>query len=83
MWGSKRVGGEPDRCFSVNLQPHIHEGLMRTKLTELRERLLMAQRELILSAAISGTLPSDNALRKIADLEVTIGAVEAMLEEPE
>ena len=53
---------------------------MKEKLTSLRERLLNAQRELIISAANSGTNPSDNALRKIADLEVAIGAVEAMIE---
>ncbi len=53
---------------------------MRTKLAELRDRLLQAQHELIRSAAEAGTIPSDNALRKIADLEVAIGAVEAMLE---
>jgi hypothetical protein len=53
---------------------------MQEKLTALRARLLQVQRELIISAADIGTIPSDNALRKIADLEVAIGAVEHMLE---
>ncbi len=54
---------------------------MSDKLEVLRNRLLAAQRELIKAAAEAGTLPSDNALRKIADIEVTIGAIEAMLDE--
>ncbi|MBS7543366.1 hypothetical protein [Ancylobacter oerskovii] len=54
---------------------------MIEKLTALRTRLLAAQRELIKAAAEAGTLPSDNALRKIADIEVTIGAIEAMMED--
>jgi hypothetical protein len=53
---------------------------MKTKLTALRERLLDAQRHIIHVAAEAGTVPSDNALRKIADLEVAISAVEAMIE---
>jgi hypothetical protein len=53
---------------------------MEDKLSTLRARLLNVQRELITLAADAGTIPSDNALRKIADLEVTIGAVEHMLE---
>lgn len=53
---------------------------MKTKLEILRDRLAQAQRELILAAAEAGTVPSDNTLRKIAHLEVAIGAVEHMLE---
>lgn len=53
---------------------------MKAKLTALRDRLAQAQRELILAAAEGGTVPSDNTLRKIANLEVAIGAVEHMLE---
>lgn len=54
---------------------------MIRKLQSLRTRLLVAQRELIKASAEAGTIPSDNALRKIADLEVTIGAVEAMIDD--
>jgi hypothetical protein len=54
---------------------------MTEKLEALRACLMSAQRELIKAAAEAGTIPSDNALRKIADLEVTIGAVETMIEE--
>lgn len=54
---------------------------MATKLEELCVKLLAAQRALILAAAKAGTIPSDNTLRKIADMEVTIGALETMIEE--
>lgn len=64
--------------YKVRLQ--LPDGSMKAKLTALRDRLAKAQRELILAAAESGIVPSDNALRKIADLEVTISAVEHMLE---
>jgi len=40
-----------------------------------------AQAELLNAAAKAGAMPSDNALRKIADLEVAIGALEHLLEE--
>lgn len=53
---------------------------MKDKLKALRDRLLSAQRELLNAAAEADIIPSDNTLRKIADLEVAIGAVEAMLE---
>jgi hypothetical protein len=56
---------------------------VKTELEELLGRLKDAQRELLVAAARAGTLPSDGALRKIADIEVTIGAVEALLEERE
>jgi len=54
---------------------------MSGKLEALRSRLLAAQRSLIRAAADAGTIPSDNTLRKISDMEVTIGAVETMIEE--
>ncbi|MDQ0511690.1 hypothetical protein [Ancylobacter amanitiformis] len=54
---------------------------MHEKLQSLRVRLLSAQRELIKAAAEAGTIPSDNMMRKIADMEVTIGALEAMIED--
>lgn len=54
---------------------------MPSKLEALRSRLLTAQQELIHAAAEAGTLPSDKTLRKITDLEVTIGAVEALIDE--
>lgn len=47
----------------------------------LLERMKTAQAELLNAAAKAGALPSDNALRKIADLEVAIGALEHMIEE--
>lgn len=47
----------------------------------LLDRLQAAQRELLDAAARGGGLPSDNALRKIADLEVAIGAVENLIGE--
>lgn len=54
---------------------------MQEKLEALRARLLAAQRELIKAAAEAGTIPSDNMLRKVADMEVTIGAIETMMDE--
>jgi hypothetical protein len=54
---------------------------MTEKLEALSARLLAAQREIITAAASAGAIPSDNALRKIADLEVTIGAIEAVIDE--
>ncbi|MFC3693492.1 hypothetical protein [Chenggangzhangella methanolivorans] len=47
----------------------------------LLERMKTAQAELLNAAAKAGALPSDNALRKIADLEVAIGALEHMIEQ--
>jgi hypothetical protein len=53
----------------------------KSQLNTLHERLIAAQRTLILQAAEADVLPSDNALRKIADIELTIGALEALVEE--
>ncbi|GLK55377.1 hypothetical protein JOD31_000298 [Methylopila capsulata] len=47
----------------------------------LLDRMKAAQRDLLTAAAKANTLPSDGALRKIADLEVAIGAVEHLLDE--
>ncbi|MGA0530919.1 hypothetical protein [Hansschlegelia sp. KR7-227] len=49
--------------------------------TALLERMKVAQVELIAAAAKAKTLPSDGALRKIADLEVAIGALEHLIED--
>jgi len=54
---------------------------MTSNLDLLLERLTLAQRDLLLASAASTQMPSENALRKIADLEVAIGAVEAVLDE--
>lgn len=54
---------------------------MKAKLEALRARLLAAQRHLIIVAAEAGTIPSDNTMRKVADMEVTLGAIEAMIDE--
>jgi hypothetical protein len=51
------------------------------ELPALLERLKAAQRDLILAAAKLSMLPSDGTLRKISDLENTIAAVEALLQE--
>lgn len=47
----------------------------------LLERMKSAQIELLAAAAKANTLPSDGALRKIADLEVAIGALEHLLDD--
>jgi len=51
-----------------------------TDLKALLDRLQAAQRDLLSIAAKAGALPSENTLRKIADLEIAIGAVEGMIE---
>ncbi|WP_454917830.1 hypothetical protein [Xanthobacter sediminis] len=52
-----------------------------TDLSRLLERLKTAQRDLLLTAAKSPTLPSDGTLRKISELEGAIAAAEALLQE--
>jgi hypothetical protein len=54
---------------------------MNEQLQALLDRLKNAQRELLLQCAQADTLPSDKTLRKIADLEGAISAVEMMLGE--
>ncbi|SFH06944.1 hypothetical protein [Methylobacterium gossipiicola] len=50
-------------------------------LETLLDRLKKAQRDLILDAAKVAMLPPDSMLRRIADLENTIAAVEALIDE--
>lgn len=50
-------------------------------LEALLDRLKNAQRDLILDAAKVAMLPPDSMLRRIADLENTIAAVEALIYE--
>ncbi|GJD74668.1 hypothetical protein CFIICLFH_2902 [Methylobacterium goesingense] len=47
----------------------------------LLDRLKDAQRTLIVEAAKIAMLPPDSMLRRVADLENTIAAVEALIEE--
>lgn len=54
---------------------------MTDKLQALRSRLLAAQRALIVAAAEAGAVPPENMLRKIADMEVTVAAIETMIDE--
>jgi len=54
---------------------------MTDDLTALLERLKGAQRDLLINAARLKVLPSDGALRKIADLEQAIVATEQLIEE--
>ncbi|WP_127090968.1 hypothetical protein [Aquabacter cavernae] len=51
------------------------------ELSALLARLKTAQRELLLTAAGTQTLPSDGTIRKISELEGVIAATEALLEE--
>jgi len=62
------------------IAPPSYAIFMTSELENLRAMLLAAQRSLIMAAAEAGVLPSDNSLRKIADIEVTIGAIEAMID---
>lgn len=51
------------------------------ELATLLERLRTSQRELIFSAAKAKVAPSENTIRKVADLETMILAVEHTIEE--
>jgi hypothetical protein len=53
----------------------------RTDLLALLGRLRDAQRDIIFREARSSSPPGDNAIRKIADLENAIAAVEAIIDE--
>ncbi len=50
-------------------------------MERLLDRLKDAQRTLIVEAAKIDMLPPDSMLRRVADLENTIAAVEALIEE--
>ena len=50
-------------------------------LETLLDRLKNAQRDLILDAAKVAMVPPDSMLRRIADLENTIAAVAALIDE--
>jgi hypothetical protein len=51
------------------------------EMMNLLERLRNAQRELIFAAAKATIAPSENTVRKVADLETMILAVEHTIEE--
>jgi hypothetical protein len=53
----------------------------REKLDTLHRRLLDEQRRMILAAANVDALPSSAVLGRLADLELAIAAVEAMIED--
>ena len=50
-------------------------------LDYLLDRLKARQRDLIMEAARSESLPADSTLRRISELENTIAAVEAVADE--
>ncbi len=50
-------------------------------LRALLIRLKTAQRDVLLQAARQKVMPSDGTLRKVSDLENTIGAVELLIED--
>ena len=51
------------------------------KLEALLDRLKTRQRDLIMEAAQYDTMPADSALKRIAELENAIAAVEAVAHE--
>lgn len=53
------------------------------ELISLSKTLKAAQRDLIISAAKTGRLPPDGVIRKIAELESAIIAVDTMIGESE
>ena len=52
-----------------------------SELTDLLDRLKSAQRDLIVTAAQANMMPSEGMVRKIADLEAAIAAVDAVIHE--
>ncbi|WP_375408951.1 hypothetical protein [uncultured Methylobacterium sp.] len=52
-----------------------------TNLDTLLDRLKARQRDLIMEAAQSDTLPADSTLKRISELENAIAAVEAVADE--
>lgn len=51
----------------------------RTKLEQLSSRLRQEQAALLLTAAQSGSLPSNSTLQRVAQLELNIAAIENTL----
>lgn len=51
----------------------------RTKLEQLSFRLRQEQTTLLLSAAQTGTLPSNSTMQRVAQLELNIAAIENTL----
>lgn len=51
----------------------------RTRLEQLSSRLRQEQTALLLTAAQSGTLPSNSTLQRVAQLELNIAAIENTL----
>lgn len=51
------------------------------KLEDLLDRLKTQQRDLIMEAAQYDTMPADSTLKRIAELENVIAAVEAVVDE--
>ncbi|WP_170990241.1 hypothetical protein [Aquamicrobium sp. LC103] len=54
---------------------------MRDKLEQLSRKLREEQKALILAAAQTSTLPSNSTLKRVAELELNIAAIENTLAE--
>lgn len=54
---------------------------MNGKLEALLERLMEAQRDLLMAAADAGGMPAVKTLDRVAQLELNIAAIEHLLEE--
>lgn len=67
--------------LSVGYPRHKLCGVVMNNIERFLERLKAEQRQLILNSAEAAVLPSDNTLRKIADLENSIAAVEVLIQE--
>jgi hypothetical protein len=75
------MGGDDSQPIAVPPRLARKRLIKMDDYTALLERMKVAQVELIAAAAKAKTLPSDGALRKIADLEVAIGALEHLIED--
>lgn len=75
---ASRGGSDGER---IGLVGQLGSKDMNENLVKLRSRLVEAQHRLLLQAAQTETLPSDSALRRIADLESAILATDALIDE--
>ena len=73
------VGG--DRGAMLSRKVHIATRPSMETLVRLLDRLKARQRDLIMEAAQYDTMPADSTLKRIAELENAIAAVEAVADE--
>jgi hypothetical protein len=78
LTGTDRINGALPSAIA---RTETRNEAQMSELMELSERLKEAQREIIMGAAKLSMMPSEGTLRKISDLENTIAAVDALIQE--